>query len=162
MPGLRLGVERLSPPQQLVVQPGMALCRCQKFDRAMAVLMVIPDDELMNSAPCCTKTIEGPSGICGRVFECPEQRLRVRVVITHRRTTERRHNSEPLQGSQHRRTFHWAPIVGVQSKLTLANALSQTGLADQCAGMLSPLLGMYLPADDLAASAAPSTSSPAK
>jgi hypothetical protein len=52
------------------------------------------------------------------VFQGLEQRFRVRVIVTDGRSTEGRHDAEPLQGRQQGSAFHGTAVVGMQNQLS--------------------------------------------
>ena len=117
----------------------------------MAVFLVVPLHEAMDPFAGRAQTRERLARIGWRVFQRPDLTLRVEIVITDRRPTEVGRNVEPLQGRQHGRTLHRAAIVRMQHESGFTDALGQTGLADQNAGMRGLFVLMHFPADDLAA-----------
>ena len=128
----------------------MALGRRYVLDGTVTMLMVVPGNKLINPAARCFETLERLARVSGRVLQRPEQTLGVRVIITHRRTAERRDNTETLQGGQHGCTLHRASVIRVQYQLAPANAFCQTGFVDQVAGMIRRFFRVDFPADDLA------------
>ena len=123
----------------------------QVLDRAVAVLLIVPDHKLMDPATGSVDAVKGLAWVGRRVFEDSELTLGMRVVVTHRRTAARRDDAQSLQGGEHRCALHGTPVVGVQHQLATANPFCQARLVDQCAGMVSQFLRMNLPTDDLAA-----------
>ena len=68
--------------------PAVALIRRHLTDRTVSVLVVVPLHEAVYPFPGCLDAIEGFVRVSRTVLQCPEQALRVRVVIAHRRTAE--------------------------------------------------------------------------
>ena len=133
------------------IQPRVALAGCDEPDGAVTVFLVVPMHEALHPLACLLHIVKGLVRVGRGVFERAEQGLRVRVVVTHRRATERGHDAQPLQRGEHRGTLHGAAVVGVQHQLITAHLLAQTGSAHQDGRMAGQFLGMHLPAHNGAA-----------
>jgi hypothetical protein len=66
----------------------MALLWCDETHGAVALLIVVPLHERAIPLTRGQQALKRPQGIAGSVFQCPEQRLRIGVVVTDRRATE--------------------------------------------------------------------------
>src|SRR5690554_3579269 len=99
----------------------MTLRRRYIFDGAVTMLMVVPGNKFIHPAACRLDILERLARVRWRVLQGPEQALGVRIIIAHRRTAERRNNTESLQGGQHGCTLHRAPVVGVQDQLAMGH-----------------------------------------
>jgi hypothetical protein len=80
-----------------------------------------------------------------------EQGLRVGVVVAHRGAAEGGDDPQPLQGGKQSGAFHRRAIVGVQDQRLGAHPFAQMRLAEHDRGLRAGLLGVDLPAHDLAA-----------
>jgi hypothetical protein len=59
----------------------VTLLGCHEFDPAVAVLVVVPIDELGDPFAGLVFGGKWPAGVIRPVFHCPEQGFRVRVVV---------------------------------------------------------------------------------
>jgi len=79
----------------------------------MAMVMVIPLDKFLHPDARIIQARKAFRGPARMVFHRPEQRLRVRVIVTDPRATVGAHHTEFLQlGPQHH-AFHRTAIVRV-------------------------------------------------
>jgi hypothetical protein len=63
-------------------------------------------------------------GIARAVLHCSKESLGKRVVVAHAGAAEGRHDAEALQGGEHGRALHGAPVVGVQNERVAQHALA--------------------------------------
>ncbi len=63
----------------------------------MTMRTVVTAHEGADPLPCRLQVLVLSAGIVGAVFPRLEERFRIRVVIAHRRATERWHHTERLQ-----------------------------------------------------------------
>src|SRR5688500_14625672 len=66
----------------------VTLIRRHIADAAVAMLTVVPGNELRDPAPCSGQIDEGRSRVCRRVLQRTKQGLRVRVIVRNMRATE--------------------------------------------------------------------------
>jgi len=144
-------IEPLSGRQDGAIFATVPLPRCDIADAAVAMFLVVPLHEAVDPFTCRFQAREWLAWIGRRVLQRPKQTLRKRVVITHRRPTERRHDAKSLQSRQHGRALHRAAVVRVQHQAGFADTLGQTGLAYQDAGMRGLFVLVHFPAHDLPA-----------
>ena len=78
----------------------MALCRGNEADGAVAMFMVVPLNEHANPLPCGKEIFKRLTRISGSVFQCLEQRFRVRIIVADRRTTKRRRDAQRFTSAQ--------------------------------------------------------------
>ena len=71
-------IERGALAQQRNILASMALCRRNEFDRAVAMLMVVPLNEGSHPIPSATQTGKWPARIKRMVFQGFKERFRVR------------------------------------------------------------------------------------
>src|SRR5665647_225014 len=129
----------------------MALVWCDETNGAVTMLMVVPMHECADPLAGSEQVLERPVGIVGSVFQCLEERFRIRVVIADRRSTERGHYPQGLQGGQHRGTFHRAAIVRVQHYLVRCNVFPLANITHDRTGQFTALSLVDLPAYDFSA-----------
>src|SRR3546814_19065065 len=86
--------------QNLAISASMTLCRRDELDATVAMLGVVPGDEALHPSTGLVDVCEAFARIGRRVFQGPEQRFRVRIIVTHRGAAKRRHDAQLLQPRQ--------------------------------------------------------------
>jgi len=124
--------------------------RRQEAEPAVAVLMVVPTEEVLPEGPAILQRSE-PLGKVGTVFERFELGFRKRIVVRDVRTTMRFGHGQV--GEQQRDGFapHRRAAVGVQRELARLNAVLRTGLGDEAFSERRALVRRQHPADDVPA-----------
>jgi hypothetical protein len=93
----RTTIEFVPVGQDLVLPATMALIGSHIADCTVSVLVVVPADEASHPALSARHVGERYVWIGWGVLECPEERLRVRIVVRDMRwATERWDHAEPL------------------------------------------------------------------
>src|SRR5690606_30467205 len=136
--------------QQGGIQAAVALLGRHETDRAMTVLGVVPAHEPGHPDAGLLQAAERLARILWTILQGAEQRLGVRVVITHRGSAERRRDAQLPKRRQHGGAPHWTTVIAMQYKLSGFDALTQADVAHHVAGMLTILGVVDLPTDDLA------------
>ncbi len=95
----------------------MALGRGHEANGAMPVFVVVPLHQVVHPLLGDGQIGKRLQRVLRTVFQGFEQRFRIRIVVTDRRSAERGHDAELLQGSEHGRAFHGAAVVGMQDDL---------------------------------------------
>ena len=129
----------------------MALLRRDETNGAVAMFHVVPVHKRAHPLARGQHSLECTGGVLGPVFQRPEERLRVRVVVAHRRAAERRHHPQSLQRGEHGSALHRTAVVRVQHHLAGCDALAQADLTHHLAGQLAAFVFIDLPAHNLAA-----------
>src|SRR5215213_296602 len=117
----------------------------------MAVLVVVPADELGDPALRVLLAGESRCRPVRPVLAGPEQGFGERVVVADPRPAVGGDDAEPLERGLHGGALHRTAIVGVQDERAREAALGPDRLADEIGGQLGALALVDLPAHDLAA-----------
>src|SRR5690625_908587 len=99
-------IDGVSLRQNLTVDPTVPVVGRDEADATMLMLGIVPSHKVLNPVASCIDVGKGSVWVRWRVLQRTEQGLRVRVVIRDRGTTEGRHYTQMLQGSQHRGALH--------------------------------------------------------
>lgn len=86
-----------------------------EFDAAVAVLVVVPVDELGDPLTRLFFGGKWPAGVIRPVLHRAEQRFRVRVVIRHPWPREGSEDAQFFQAAFQRGRTHGVAVVGVQN-----------------------------------------------
>ena len=149
--GLGLRIERLALRKDGRVGASMALLGGDEGERAVAMLGVVPAHEVQDPSARFAQVSEAARWVGRTVLQGAEQGLGVGIVVAHARAAVGGNDAEVIQGCQQRAAFLRAAVVGVQDARFANATFGEHGALDQGAGVGAVLLGVHLPADDLAA-----------
>jgi len=105
-----------------------------EFDAAVAVLVVVPDDERRHPLTGLVFGGKWLAGVFRPILHRPEQRFRVGVVVADTRPGERPEDAQFLQSAFQRGRTHGVAVVGMEDQRllpALADPLSQASPAYQ-------------------------------
>ncbi|CAE6857072.1 hypothetical protein R75483_07874 [Paraburkholderia domus] len=128
----------------------MALRRRYEPDRAVPMFLVVPAHQCAHPGTRGEQGIERLEGVSRPVLQSLEQRLGIRIVVAHARATQRRHDTQRLEGGEHRCAFHRAAVIRMQNHLIGLYHFACAKVPEDFAGQRAAFLGIDLPADNLA------------
>jgi hypothetical protein len=140
--GAGSGVDLLSGPQEVDVAAGAAVCRGCEANRAVKVVLVGPGHECVDPRSRVAERPKWSLWVARSVFEGPEQRFRVGVVVADAWTAERVRHAQLLQRREHRCALHRRAVVGVQRQLSSHDPLALAGIAYERGGQLYVFVGV--------------------
>lgn len=140
--------------QKCPVFSPMPLGRSHEFDGAVAMEVVVPSDKGRDPFPGFFQGVEGPfHRIFRMVLQSFEEGLRIGIVITDRRTSERGPNAQSLERSEHCGPLHRRAVVRVQDNPggEASFCLPKNGLSKRFRRMPGGLFVVDLPPHDFPA-----------
>ena len=129
----------------------MARSWCDEANGAVQVLAVIPRGKGFHPSLGVLFGCKPFVRPVRAIFAGAEQRLRERIVIADARSAVGCDDAKLFHSGFHRRTLHWAAVIGMQNQWAQGAFLSQNRLADQHRRQLCGLAFMNFPSHDLAA-----------
>lgn len=113
--------------------------------------MVVSADEVPDPAECCLQVGKALFRPLRAVFQRPEQRLRVRVVVADTRTAAGRRNAQVIHLFQHGHRLHRCAVVRVQYQRAEQALLAEHAALQLAGGQFAAFLFVDLPGHGLAA-----------
>ena len=151
MPFFGLGIDLITPIKNRPVFAPMALCRRNKPNLAVAMRVVVPRYEVAHPFTRGQQRGKALRGPLRTIFQGPEQRLRIRVIIADPGPAMRRRNAQIVKLGLQRLRLHRTAIVGMQHQRLAPAMLGQDRALYQSGRRFTTLLLVYFPTNDFAA-----------
>ena len=109
-----LGIDLITLIKNRAVFAPMALYRRDKLNLTVSMRVVVSRHEAAHPFACGQQRGKALRGLLRTVFQGPEQRFRIRVVITDPGPTMRRRNALVIKLGLQRLRLHRAAVIGMQ------------------------------------------------
>lgn len=141
-------IEPVTTRQDFLLTAEVTLIGRNVSDRAVAMLSVVPVDEVRNPALRRVDVSERQMRIRRGMFQGSEERLGVRIVVRDVRTAEGWDDAEPLESRDHGVGTHRFAVVGVQHESARIDIAISASLQDELSGDIRRVTFCDPPADD--------------